>query len=554
MNLEARKSHIAGMDAWTFIFCIAVLAINLAVRGWFNVHTAMSRDEPYTLYFAQLPVRQLIPIVLDSNNPPTFEILLHFWSQLFGNGERAVRWLPTIIISLGSIPFALLGKRIGGFPAMFFSSLLFLGSGALMNFSHLDRAYCLLISGAIFQNYFLIKLSESPSRMPALGWIIATTLMCYAHYFGWFMLALTWFLLFSIPSLKAIVFRRVLSATVVTLLLSAPIIILVFRQLSAAASENALELTTPNVDRMAQLITEFLNSELAMMLASLTWCVFGLFLLKRKQKRAGAAITLIGFLFLITLFIPVESQHTIITLSLFILFAATIVVCFNAIRLSELPPAEKIILFWSLLPITCFFLASAAFPVFIDRYVSFALPAILLSVVVLLHKISLKPIRLAFSALFLVPFFFGFRFTPAYNVDNRKAIDVFKEYHSAADLGIAGPGYHDFDFTYYFNPSIFYNGANHMHDTSGVKLISDLGFSRYKEGLRRELLRNRIIISHDSSTLHIGNAQSVAYYDGNTKLSYPNNGIYDYLFARFGEPIERKSFEGIYIVYLFRKD
>jgi hypothetical protein len=554
VNLEARKSHIAGIDAWTLIFSIAVLAINIAVRGWFNVHTAMSRDEPYTLYFAQLPVRQLIPIVLDSNNPPTFEILLHFWSQLFGSGERAVRWLPTIIISLGSIPFALLGKRIGGFPAMFMSSLLFLGSGALMNFSHLDRAYCLLISGAIFQIYFLIKLAESPSRLPALGWIIATTLMCYAHYFGWFMLALTWFLLFAIPSLKANAFRRVLSATLITLLLTAPLILLVFRQLSAAASENALELTTPNVDRMAQLMNEFLNSELALMLASLMCCVSGVFLLKRKQKRAGTAITLIGLLFLITHFIGVESPHTIINLSLFILFAATSVVCFIAIRRSELITAEKIILYWSLLPITCFFLASAAFPVFIDRYVSFALPAVMLSVVILFNEISAKPIRLAFAALFLVPFFFGFRFTPAYNVDNRQAIEVFKEYHSTADIGIAGPGYHDFDFTYYFNRSIFYNGANHMRDTSGVKLISDSGFARYKEGLRRELQRNRIIISHDSSTLNIGNAQSVAYYDGNTKLSYPDNGIYDYLRARFGEPIEHKSFDGIYTVYLFRKD
>jgi hypothetical protein len=554
VNLEARKSHIAGIDAWIVIFSIAVLAINLAVRGWFNVHTAMSRDEPYTLYFAQLPLRQFIPIVLDSNNPPTFEILLHFWSQLFGNGERAVRWLPTIIISLGSIPFALLGKRIGGFPAMFFSSLLFLGSGALMNFSHLDRAYCLLISGAIFQIYFLIKLAESPSRMPALGWIVATTLMCYAHYFGWFMLALTWFLLFATPLFKASMIRRMLSATIATLLLIAPIIILVIRQLSAAATENALELTTPNVHRVAKLVSEFLNTEYTLLLTSLVCCVLGIVLLKRQQQRAGTAITLIGLLFLITHFINAETRHRIITLSLFILFASTFVACFIAIWRSELPTAEKIILYWCLLPITCFFLASTAFPIFIDRYVIFALPAVILSVVILLYRLSPKPIRIALAALFLVLFFFGFRFTPTYNVDSRQAINVFKEYHSAADIGIAGPGYHDFDFTYYFNRSIFYNGANHMRDTSGVKLISESGFARYKEGLRRELLRNRIIISHDSSTLNIGNAQSVAYYDGNTKLSYADNGIYDYLFAHFGEPIERKAYDGIYTVYLFRKD
>jgi hypothetical protein len=47
---------------------------------------------------------------------------------------------------------------------------------------------------------------------------------------------------------------------------------------------------------------------------------------------------------------------------------------------------------------------------------------------------------------------------------------------------------------------------------------------------------------------------SVAYYDGNTSLSYPQNGIYHYLRERFGEPVESKSFEGIYRVYLFKKN
>jgi hypothetical protein len=225
-----------------------------------------------------------------------------------------------------------------------------------------------------------------------------------------------------------------------------------------------------------------------------------------------------------------------------------------AIKRNEDSLAEKVILYWSLLPLVSFFVVSSRFPVFIDRYLSFALPSLLLLVVILFSQLSRLWLRYAFAASFLILFMVGFRLTPWYNVDNREAIDLFKKYHSAAELGIAGPGYHDLDFTYYFNRSIFYNGTAHMQDTSGVKLISDSGFARYKEGLRRELLRNRIIISHDSSAMDLGNAQSVAYYDGNTKLSYPDNGIYDYLFARFGQPIERKSFEGIYTVYLFRKD
>ena len=116
MNFEKRNRHIIGIESRTILIALIILAVNLTVRGWFNVHTAISRDEPYTLYFAQLPIKQLLSIVLESNNPPTFEVLLHFWTQLVGNTERALRWLPTIIISLGAIPFSLIGKRIGGYP------------------------------------------------------------------------------------------------------------------------------------------------------------------------------------------------------------------------------------------------------------------------------------------------------------------------------------------------------------------------------------------------------------------------------------------------------
>jgi hypothetical protein len=152
-------------------------------------------------------------------------------------------------------------------------------------------------------------------------------------------------------------------------------------------------------------------------------------------------------------------------------------------------------------------------------------------------------------------YFFNIEYTPSYNVDNRDAIYAFQDYHSRSNLSIVGPGYQDVDFTYYFDNSIFYNGDKHMQDTAGIKLVNEQGYTRFKEGLRRELLRNRILISHDSSNLQIDTStvRSVAYYDGNTKLAYPHNGIIEFLTKRYGEPVERKTFMDVYSVYRFEK-
>jgi hypothetical protein len=554
VNYENKKSHFTGIESKTLLISLIILVVNLSVRGWFNVHTAMSRDEPYTLYFAQLPIKQLITIVLESNNPPTFEVLLHFWSQLVGNTERALRWLPTIIISLGAIPFSLIGKRIGGYPAMWFSSILFLGSGALMNFSHLDRAYCLLITGAIFQIYFLIKEYESPSWKNSVGWTMCTTILCYSHYFGWCMLVLIWLIIVALPIKSSTWIRRMIFATSFTFLFSLPIVFYLVVQMSGAATENALEISTPNVLNLVQLGTDFLNSRLSFLLLVFAGTAMVILNLKTVKNYVVISVLIMSCTLIVSSFFSDVIRQDEINVVLFTLLIAAMLVIIIELRRMPCSPPDKAIFHWNLLPIGIFFLVSARFPVFIDRYLSFVIPSMLMLVVVLFSRIPFLWARYTFASFFLILFIVGFRLTPSYNIDNRKAIEQFKNYHASAEVGIIGPGYHDLDFAYYFNRALFYRGAAHHSDTSGAKLISDRGFARHKEGIRRELLANRIIVSHDSSDLSLGDAKSVAYYDGNTSLSYPQNGIYQYLRERFGEPKESKSFEGVYRVYLFNRN
>jgi hypothetical protein len=221
--------------------------------------------------------------------------------------------------------------------------------------------------------------------------------------------------------------------------------------------------------------------------------------------------------------------------------------------MSKALPAKKLILYCSFLPLTIGFFLSSRVPLFVDRYMSFTIPAILLLVVLLLNEIPRRAIQIgAFGVLFTV-YLASFSAAPRYYVDHRPAVEKFRDYHAEADVSIVGPGYFDFDFVYYFDNEIFYNGAHHMTDTLGKRISYDNSYVRFKEGMRRELRQHRIVVSNDSSTLQLDTLKlsRVAFFDGNLSLSYPNNGIFAYLERRFGPPQKMEDFSGLYRIYMF---
>jgi hypothetical protein len=94
-----------------------------------------------------------------------------------------------------------------------------------------------------------------------------------------------------------------------------------------------------------------------------------------------------------------------------------------------------------------------------------------------------------------------------------------------------------------------------MLDTTGQKICDDNSYVRYKEGLRRELLRNNILVANDTAGLKIDTDQikSISLFDGNLALAYPNNGLLTYLTLRYGPPRESVDFGGTFTIYRFQK-
>ena len=555
MKISSSPNTSIALLKFSEHLCVLIFVINVIVRSWSNDLTAMSRDEPFTLYFSQLSISQFVPIILDTNNPPTFEILLHIWSQLFGNSVSAMRWLPTLIMSLGSVPMFLIGKRIDGATGAIASSALYLGSSLLMNFSHLDRAYCLLIVGSLYMVYFFFKVYEEKKMIYQALWALAALVTCSSHYFGWLMFITLWICILSIAELRQTMGRRMAFTSLIVLACYTPLSFTLIDRFLTTNQEGTPVYSTYQIPVFKQLVDQYLNASFITTLLSILGLLVSWRALEKKNFVGGIAGMLLCMLLLAAQNDFSASEYSTLNLIMVLTMFASALAMILSFARSGQSVYEKTIALWVLIPLVGSYFLSMRIQIFTDRYLSFVIAGLLLCIVMLVKPIASRIIKRAAITLFLVIYFFHFEYTPAYNAENRIAIQTFADYHAKSDLSIVGPGYHDVDFTYYFDRTIFYNGAYHMQDTVGKKLAGESGYTRFKEGLRRELFRNRIVISQDSSNLQIDTTsiRSIAYYDGNINLAYPQNGIIEYLRKLYGEPKEIQSYSGIYSVYRFSR-
>jgi len=146
-------------------------------------------DEALSVNIAHLPLGDLRTALEHDGAPPLYYALLHFWIEVFGTGDVAVRALSGVL-SVAALPLAYLaGKRIGGRSVAWWSVMILAASPYAVRYATESRMYALVMFLVLWGYLALRRALDSPTLGRLAVVTLVTALLVYAQYWSFYVLA-----------------------------------------------------------------------------------------------------------------------------------------------------------------------------------------------------------------------------------------------------------------------------------------------------------------------------------------------------------------------------
>ena len=200
-----------------------VLGIAILLRFW--TRSDMWLDEALTVNIARLPLGQFPAALRQDGSPPLYYFLLHFWMEVFGQGDLAVRSLSGTL-GVISLPLTwVAGRRLGGRTVAWTATLLVATSPFAVRYSTENRMYMLIVVLTLVGLLFLDSALKRPGGLQLIGVSVVSGLLLLSHYWciyliGAVVLMLAWMSRSGQPRAPAA--RRCLAAVIAGFLFLAP--------------------------------------------------------------------------------------------------------------------------------------------------------------------------------------------------------------------------------------------------------------------------------------------------------------------------------------------
>lgn len=201
---------------------LTVLAAAVVLRAFALTNRSLVWDETYSVFIASQPVQRILALTAANEaHPPLYYLLLHWWIQMLGTGEAAVRALSVPIGAGVVVVVWLLGRRLAGEPPALLAAALVALAPSQVAMSQEARMYGLLALTALGSWWALWAGAVEGRRAAWIAYVVAVALMLHAHYYGFFVAAshalyLLW------RRTPAAVWRRWIYAALGVLVLSLP--------------------------------------------------------------------------------------------------------------------------------------------------------------------------------------------------------------------------------------------------------------------------------------------------------------------------------------------
>ena len=468
-----------------------IFGLNLVYKGLFLSANPIGLDEPFSVFHAQLPVDQIWEILRQGNNPPLYEIFLHYWIKIFGIVEFAVRF-PSLLFNAVTAVFVFsIARRSFNFNTGLVAALIFTFSNYQIFFAHEARVYALFgMLATISMDLFMrMYASNKPKRLHVILFILVNTLLIYSHYFGFFIVVLQTFLVFSIQTLRVKMLRVYLIMVLISTICYLPNwLVLINRFLDSAG--NGTWVKSPNeISSIYEMFRQFTNAPVVAVIVILLFLSWGIKWLLKSENKSVSAET-------------------------------------------------KILLIWFFGIFFLMFFVSYQIPMFIDRYLIFISAPI---VILIAHAadVVFDNKRIRWVSLSVVVALFAVTSRPDLSNKRpmREVVAKVKALKTEETSVIFCPGDFNFNFAYYYQRNLF------------TDISFDDPYKKLNDGLRSQKIWGVSNVT-DMAQLQ---TKAVIYVDAGADFLFPDNGILPFL-QENGRLIENHKFGEVFGVYLFQME
>jgi 4-amino-4-deoxy-L-arabinose transferase-like glycosyltransferase len=501
------------------LFGISLLAYGL--YAFINLNTIpVGHDEPFSIFVSQFGISDIIVSLKGGNNPPLYELLLHFWTKAFGIGPRGVRSL-SLIFSLGTILIVYIIIRQQTNPLIaFLSALLVATSSSYFFISHEARCYALLtflVSLTILQMQHAAFKSFGIAQAVYLGFLFC--LIAYTHYIGifWVLFCIAYLLLSQPKNLKYI-----LLSTIILVVGYLPYLSEFLSRLTFSHVKNSWLPPVENLGNFHDFIYWFSNHSKYYYLVSLTIIYSSLVAefagrYQKKRIRLFISVCLVILFFAIgaSIYYPLPLVWRFTELSVVTHFFLGTIFIFSLIELSKSikHKSSKLKSIWFLVLLVALFYISQFIPVFSERYLLFLfIPMVvfLADSIWILFK-SWKSIGI--TAIILLVLISLATFKPTYHnhLDMEQIVSTISKEKGKTNLPVVlYPYFYEHTFMYFYDIQSFQT----QHQ-----------FTAYR--------KEKKVFGLYNSIEHISDLKEFLLLDINSDFSYPTDNLKPYLFERY---------------------
>ncbi len=514
MIVAAQVRHINRfVPAWIAeepaVIAMAVFVLNVVYKGIYLDSQSIASDEPFSIFVAQWPPTDIIRHLATGNNPPLWELLLHYWIQVFGTGTFSVRVMPLIFSSLSAVMVFMIGNRFVSRGVGIMASLLFTFSNFHIHFAHEARSYSLLTFLTCASMYLYLEIIRGRAKLSSshVLWSLCNALLVYTHFFGAWVVGVQFlvYLVLTIDNRQTPSKWPVLIGFGATLALYSPYISVLLHRFQVSASQGTYIPPPNGFYSIVDMLRAFTNERFG------TERFYG-------TKPLMSALFIIGS---VAGHLRVMKQWLAEDKAVYLAIGA-----------------------WFLVPFFSMWLLSFRIPMFYDRYISFVCPGYLLLLSIGISSISNNHgIRLFFMGLTVILMVLTSQPDVSNRRDFRAAAEKIRELrhqHRDAPIFIC-PDWYDITFAYHWGGDCF----SMQPSREGME------GNNVKDRLRECLAGQSVHPLWNEHMLGQDLPDRLIYLDGAAEFSYPGNGILERLSSSYSYS-EEYGYPEIFRVYLFR--